>query len=76
LRNISDVGLGYVSLPLAYEIAKLYSVIGFDINSERLNKLENYSGRTKEFTDEQLRSSKLHYTDRLDATKWLIGGAK
>lgn len=45
---IGVVGLGYVGLPLAVENAKAgYKVIGFDVNSERVEKLNqgiNYIG--------------------------------
>ena len=33
---IAVVGLGYVGLPLAVEFGKKYSVIGFDLNKEKL----------------------------------------
>ena len=69
MRDISDVGLGYVVSPLVHELAKLYSVIGSDISSTYLNKQGNCIGITKELTDEHLRSTKLHCSDRLDATK-------
>tara|TARA_B110001469_G_C9551311_1_gene273560 strand:+ start:236 stop:460 length:225 start_codon:yes stop_codon:yes gene_type:complete len=64
-----DVGLGYVGLPLTDELTKLYSMIVVDINSERLNKLGNYCGRTKELTDDELRSETSHITDCLFAKK-------
>ena len=34
--KLAVVGLGYVGLPIALEFAKKISVIGFDINEERL----------------------------------------
>ena len=37
--RLALVGLGYVGLPLALEFAKKISVIGFDINEERLVKM-------------------------------------
>lgn len=40
-KKIGIIGLGYVGLPLAIEFAKKYEVIGFDINSERINELKN-----------------------------------
>jgi UDP-N-acetyl-D-glucosamine/UDP-N-acetyl-D-galactosamine dehydrogenase len=36
-KKIAVIGLGYVGLPLALEFAKHFSVIGFDINQERVN---------------------------------------
>ena len=35
-KSISVVGLGYVGLPLALELAKKFHVIGFDISAERV----------------------------------------
>jgi UDP-N-acetyl-D-galactosamine dehydrogenase len=34
--NIAIIGLGYVSLPLAVEFGKEYSVVGFGINLDRI----------------------------------------
>jgi UDP-N-acetyl-D-galactosamine dehydrogenase len=35
------VGLGYVGLPLAMEFSKSLRVIGYDINNDKINKLNN-----------------------------------
>ena len=37
--KLALVGLGYVGLPIALEFAKKISVIGFDINEDRLAKM-------------------------------------
>ena len=34
--KLAIIGLGYVGLPLALEFAKKRSVVGFDINKERI----------------------------------------
>lgn len=39
-KKISVIGLGYVGLPLALEFAKKNSVIGFDINEERVEMMK------------------------------------
>lgn len=36
---IAIIGLGYVGLPLAVELGKQYAVVGFDINSQRVDAL-------------------------------------
>lgn len=46
--KIAVIGLGYVGLPLAIEFAKKYNVLGFDINSSRVNELKNGKDRTQE----------------------------
>lgn len=38
-KIISVVGLGYVGLPLALELAKKFTVIGFDISAERVSMM-------------------------------------
>lgn len=46
--KIAVVGLGYVGLPLAVEFAKLYNVVGFDINEKRIDELSRGVDRTLE----------------------------
>jgi UDP-N-acetyl-D-galactosamine dehydrogenase len=47
-KNIGIIGLGYVGLPLAIEFGKKYSVLGFDINNERILELSSGKDRTNE----------------------------
>tara|TARA_B100000963_G_scaffold121937_1_gene106329 strand:+ start:9046 stop:10329 length:1284 start_codon:yes stop_codon:yes gene_type:complete len=54
--NIGIIGLGYVGLPLAVEFAKKYSTIGFDINSKRVEELNNYVDSTLEIDSSNLKS--------------------
>lgn len=54
--KIGVIGLGYVGLPLAVEFAKKYEVIGFDINSSRIEELSHGHDRTLEVSDELLQS--------------------
>lgn len=46
--KIAVIGLGYVGLPLAIEFGKKYSVLGFDINVNRIEELSQCKDRTKE----------------------------
>lgn len=46
--KIAVIGLGYVGLPLAIEFAKKYDVLGFDIDEERVDELQQGKDRTKE----------------------------
>lgn len=39
--KLAVVGLGYVGIPIALEFARKISVIGFDINEERLAKMRD-----------------------------------
>jgi UDP-N-acetyl-D-galactosamine dehydrogenase len=54
--KLAIIGLGYVGLPLAVEFAKKFSTVGFDINKNRVNELNNGHDRTLEVHDEDLKS--------------------
>jgi len=53
--KIAIIGLGYVGLPLAIEFAKKYEVIGFDINSSRVEELRKGTDHTLEVTKDDLK---------------------
>lgn len=52
--RIGVIGLGYVGLPLARLFATQYPVVGFDINRERVEELQNGHDSTLEVSDEVL----------------------
>ena len=58
-HKIAIIGLGYVGLPLAVEFSKKYSVIGFDIDKNRIDELQNGYDRTLEVATSDLQSSGL-----------------
>ena len=61
--RIAIIGLGYVGLPLAIEFGKKRSVVGFDINHERITELESGQDYTLEVTKEDFLTAKyLSYT--------------
>ena len=51
---IGVIGLGYVGLPLAVEFGKKYKVIGFDINTKRVEELKKGEDKTLEVEVEEL----------------------
>jgi UDP-N-acetyl-D-glucosamine/UDP-N-acetyl-D-galactosamine dehydrogenase len=53
--KIGIIGLGYVGLPLARLFATKYPVVGFDINQERINELQNGIDNTLEVDNETLK---------------------
>ena len=55
--NIAVIGLGYVGLPLAIEFGKKYNVIGFDINSKRIEELQSGIDSTQEADLEGMRTA-------------------
>ena len=54
--KISIIGLGYVGLPLAVEFSKKFKTIGFDINSERISQLKEFTDNTLEVSENLLQS--------------------
>lgn len=53
-QKIALIGLGYVGLPLAVEFGKIRTVIGFDINDDRIAELHSGKDSTLEVTSEDL----------------------
>ena len=68
INKICIIGLGYVGLPLAHAFAKQYDVIGFDINTSRIDELKNGFDRTLELDEVQLAEVKdtLRYSTDLE----------
>jgi len=54
--KIAIIGLGYVGLPLARLFATKYSVVGFDINTDRITELMSGVDSTLEVDNETLQS--------------------
>lgn len=54
VKTIAVIGLGYVGLPLAVEFGKLRPVIGFDINSDRVDALCTGHDATQEVSKDEL----------------------
>ncbi len=54
--KIAVIGLGYVGLPLARLFATKYDVVGFDINQNRVNELNQGQDFTLEVSEELLKS--------------------
>ena len=69
MTNIEDatiavIGLGYVGLPLAIEFGKTRTVLGFDINADRIAELREGKDRTREVeAPEFAEASQLTFTD-------------
>jgi UDP-N-acetyl-D-galactosamine dehydrogenase len=47
-KKLAVIGLGYVGLPIALEFAKKISVIGFDINADRIQLMREGIDPSKE----------------------------
>ena len=54
--RIAIIGLGYVGLPLAVAFAEKYPVIGFDINTKRIQELNDGNDTTLEIESNELKA--------------------
>ena len=55
--KIAVIGLGYVGLPLAHAFSEKYDVVGFDINTNRIDELNNALDRTLELDASQMKEA-------------------
>lgn len=60
--KLAVIGLGYVGLPVALAYAKKVSVIGFDINAERIALLQNNSDPSKELEAAAFKGCDIEFT--------------
>ena len=69
-KKIAVIGLGYVGLPLAVEFGKKRSVIGFDINQDRINNLIKGIDSTLEISSNQIKeAANLSFTANINDLK-------
>ncbi|HAS40583.1 MAG TPA: Vi polysaccharide biosynthesis protein VipA/TviB [Microscillaceae bacterium] len=67
-KKLAVIGLGYVGLPLAVAFGNKHEVIGFDINSARIDELRNGFDRTLEVDKATLKaSSQLEFTNTISS---------
>ena len=65
--RLAVIGLGYVGLPLAVEFSKSRSVIGFDVNENRIHELiKGYDSTLETNPDELNEAFNLSFTSELD----------
>lgn len=65
--KIGIIGLGYVGLPLAVEFARYYPTIGYDINPDRIDALQQGKDSNREVATSDLRQSQLSFSAQADA---------
>ncbi len=61
-EKISLVGLGYVGMPIAIAFAKKTSVIGFDVNTTKIELFKSGFDPTKEVGNEAILSTTVEFT--------------
>lgn len=68
--KIAIMGLGYVGLPLAVEFGKKVQTMGFDINLQRIQELNNFQDHTLEVSAEELAQvENLSYCSHMEQLK-------
>lgn len=67
--KLAVIGLGYVGLPIALAFAKKISVVGFDMNAERINMLNNHIDPSKELDKEAFADCDITFTNDLEVLK-------
>lgn len=65
-KKLAVLGLGYVGLPIALEFARKVSVIGFDINESRLEKMRNHIDPSGELSSEEFNGCDIKFTSSLE----------
>jgi UDP-N-acetyl-D-glucosamine/UDP-N-acetyl-D-galactosamine dehydrogenase len=68
-KKVAVVGLGYVGLPLALELAANMKVIGFDINSKRIEMMKRNEDPSKEVESEMFAGRDIVFTDDINILK-------
>ncbi len=63
-KSIAVIGLGYVGLPLALELARHFKVIGFDIKSARVALMKQRTDPSKELPPSAFEDCDIRFTDQ------------
>ncbi|ANZ99502.1 UDP-N-acetyl-D-galactosamine dehydrogenase [Carnobacterium divergens] len=67
--KISLIGLGYVGMPIAVSFAEKVDVIGFDVNSEKIDLYKKGIDPTNEVGNETVKESTVYFTDNEEDIK-------
>ena len=67
--KIGIIGLGYVGLPIALAFAKKASVVGFDINAERVELMKKNIDPSAELESSDFENSDITFTANTDDLK-------
>lgn len=74
-EKIALIGLGYVGMPIAVAFAKKASVIGFDLNEEKIQAYKDGIDPTEEVGNEAIKATTVEFTSdekKLGEAKFLI----
>ncbi|HWR21950.1 MAG TPA: nucleotide sugar dehydrogenase [Feifaniaceae bacterium] len=68
-EKLAVVGLGYVGLPLAHAFSKKLSVLGFDVNAQKIALCRSGKDPTRELGDDAISSSSILFTSDAEELK-------
>jgi UDP-N-acetyl-D-galactosamine dehydrogenase len=68
-QKLAVIGLGYVGLPVALSMAKKTSVIGFDINADRVALMQKGIDPSKELDKEDFEGCDITFTNDLNVLR-------
>ena len=68
-KKLAVIGLGYVGLPIALEFAKKIKVIGFDINTQRVELMQNKIDPSQELDASDFEGCDIEFTYDLDVLR-------
>ena len=68
-KKLAIIGLGYVGLPIALEFAKKLSVIGFDINDDRIQLMRQGIDPSQELNKESFEKCDIEFTSDVEVLK-------
>lgn len=68
-EKLAVIGLGYVGLPIALEFAKKISVVGFDINAQRVDMMKNHIDPSEELEAKDFEGCDIEFTANIDDLK-------
>src|SRR3954468_24991316 len=68
-EKLAVIGLGYVGLPIALEFARKVSVIGFDINANRIGMMKKGIDPSNELEKEAFEGCDITFTNSLDVLR-------
>ena len=67
--TLAVIGLGYVGLPIALEFAKKIKVVGFDINTERVEMMKNNIDPSQELDSADFDGADIEFTANIEDLK-------
>lgn len=68
-KTIAVIGLGYVGLPVALAFARQFRVIGFDVDAERVARLQRSDDSTGEVSADEFAGADIRFTTDADTLK-------